>query len=99
MTASCPKRLLEIRPKELLVARSDMPDLKRKRHAQTQKNQRDRMKAALELLANTLVASGVETTGTKAEVAEAAVQHIRYLQRELNALRLRSSSPSATSSS
>ncbi|KAL4869249.1 hypothetical protein BDV12DRAFT_196495 [Aspergillus spectabilis] len=87
------RKLIEIRPKELLVTRSDIPDLKRKRHAQTQKNQRDRMKTALELMANTLVANGVEATGTRAELVETAVEYIMNLQQELDALRSGKSSP------
>ncbi|KAL4796616.1 hypothetical protein BDV19DRAFT_360677 [Aspergillus venezuelensis] len=59
------KKLIEIRPKELLTSLSYPPSLKRKRHAESQKNQRDRMKAALELMASTLEAGGVSTPGTR----------------------------------
>lgn len=44
-------------------------DPKRKRHAQTQKNQRDRMKAAVELMARTLEARGVDTARTRVRLA------------------------------
>ncbi|BCS24198.1 uncharacterized protein APUU_40642S [Aspergillus puulaauensis] len=79
----CARKLIEIRPKELLVSPARI-DPKRKRHAQTQKNQRDRMKAALELMARTLEARGVDTAGTRAEVVEAAVEYILSLQTEMD---------------
>ncbi|CEN61750.1 hypothetical protein ASPCAL08398 [Aspergillus calidoustus] len=86
------KKLIEIRPKGILLHSHTSPlDHKRKRHAQTQKHQRDRMKAALEVLANTLEAQGVGATGTRAEVVELAVEYILELQRELEGLRDRDS--------
>ncbi|KAL3474750.1 hypothetical protein BJX99DRAFT_174466 [Aspergillus californicus] len=91
MTASqlYSKKPIYIRPKEIILFSEgpNIPDLKRKRHAQTQKHQRDRMKAALDLMANTLEARGVGTTGSRAEVVEAAVEHILSLQAELDGLR------------
>ncbi|OJJ59818.1 hypothetical protein ASPSYDRAFT_44210 [Aspergillus sydowii CBS 593.65] len=56
------EKLIEIRPKELLISPTRI-DPKRKRHAQTQKNQRDRMKAALQLMASALQARGLDTAG------------------------------------
>ncbi|KAL3488956.1 hypothetical protein BJX62DRAFT_239540 [Aspergillus germanicus] len=91
-SSSYTKKLIEIRPKEIIIHTHTSPlDHKRKRHAQTQKHQRDRMKAALEVLANTLEARGVGATGTKAEVVELAVEYILGLQREVEGLRDRCS--------
>lgn len=84
-------------------------DPKRKRHAQTQKNQRDRMKAAVELMARTLEARGVDTARTRvrlalliavfqltdlqAEVVEAAVEYILSLQTEMDSLVIDTDNP------
>ncbi|KAL3465452.1 hypothetical protein BJX64DRAFT_252440 [Aspergillus heterothallicus] len=92
---SSSRKHIEIRPKEILLLSHPAPlDQKRKRHAQTQKHQRDRMKAALEVLASTLESRGVGTTGTRAEVVEMAVEYILGLQRELEGLRGRERSES-----
>ncbi|KAL2857080.1 hypothetical protein BJY01DRAFT_242484 [Aspergillus pseudoustus] len=89
------RKHIEIRPKEVILLSHPSPlDHKRKRHAQTQKHQRDRMKAALEELANTLGSQGVGATGTRAEVVEMAVEYILGLQREIEGLRDRDRSES-----
>ncbi|KAL2809362.1 hypothetical protein BJX63DRAFT_405937 [Aspergillus granulosus] len=89
------RKHIEIRPKEILLLSHSAPlDHKRKRHAQTQKHQRDRMKAALEVLANTLESRGVGATGTRVEIVEMAVEYILNLQKELEGLRGRDRSES-----
>ncbi|KAL4968132.1 uncharacterized protein BDV14DRAFT_168328 [Aspergillus stella-maris] len=78
---------IQIRPKKLLTSLSYPPSLKRKRHAESQKHQRDRMKAALKLMARTLEARGVNPPETRAEIVETAVEYILDLQRQLDGLK------------
>ncbi|OJJ00761.1 hypothetical protein ASPVEDRAFT_40292 [Aspergillus versicolor CBS 583.65] len=84
-------RLIELRPKGtvVVVASASPTEFKRKQHAQAQKQQRDRLKAALDRMAHVLegrVHAG--TSGTKAELVEAAVEYIQSLQGEIAQLRV-----------
>ncbi|KAL4930280.1 uncharacterized protein BDV17DRAFT_289888 [Aspergillus undulatus] len=86
-------KLVELRPKVLVAPESPM-DSKRKQHAQAQKQNRDRMKAALDRIAAMLEGAGpgngngsVGTGGTKAELVEAAVDYIQRLQGQIEQLR------------
>ncbi|KAL4924167.1 uncharacterized protein BDV17DRAFT_275347 [Aspergillus undulatus] len=70
------KKPISIRPKGLLTSLSYPPNPKRKRHAETQKHQRDRMKAALELMASTLEARGVEAPATRVRITYPWHDHV-----------------------
>ncbi|KAL4922053.1 hypothetical protein BDW62DRAFT_197291 [Aspergillus aurantiobrunneus] len=83
-------KLTELRPKGALVIPPATPtDLKRKQHAQAQKQQRDRLKCALDRIAHMLEGGGVQagTGATKAELVEAAVEYIQKLQGQVEELR------------
>jgi hypothetical protein len=56
----------------VLVAPGDPTEFKRKQHAQAQKNQRDRMKAALDRIAQIMEGGGVNT-GTTASTGATKV--------------------------
>ncbi|KAH8425776.1 uncharacterized protein LDX57_003520 [Aspergillus melleus] len=89
------KRYVQLRPKEgrLLITFPDgtsgSGDFRRKKHAQSQKNQRDRLKGAFEQMAQVLRDGGVDHAGKGAtkvsarnvELLEAAVEYIQQLQR------------------
>ncbi|KAL3433235.1 hypothetical protein BDV09DRAFT_196965 [Aspergillus tetrazonus] len=89
------QKLTELRPKGplVLVAPASPIDFKRKQHAQAQKQQRDRMKSALDRMARMLatgtggVHAGTASCGTKAELVEAAVDYIERLQGQIEELR------------
>ncbi|KAL4767008.1 hypothetical protein BDW60DRAFT_220888 [Aspergillus nidulans var. acristatus] len=89
------QKLIELRPKGplVLVAPASPMDFKRKQHAQAQKQQRDRMKSALERMAQMLatgtggVHAGTANCGTKVELVEAAVDYIERLQGQIEELR------------
>ncbi|KAL4805407.1 hypothetical protein BDV18DRAFT_161061 [Aspergillus unguis] len=83
-------KLIELRPKGTLVRPASPTDSKRKAHAQAQKQNRDRMKAALDRIAQMLEAGGGVHAfggGTKAELVEAAIEYIEHLQGQLAHLR------------
>ncbi|KAL4782600.1 hypothetical protein BJX76DRAFT_358756 [Aspergillus varians] len=95
-------KLIELRPKgsalftldegSLVVVTAGSPtEFKRKQHAQAQKQQRDRLKAALDRIAQIMEDGGPNAgTGggaTKAELVEAAVDYIQSLQGQLEELR------------
>ncbi|BCS23036.1 uncharacterized protein APUU_31261A [Aspergillus puulaauensis] len=86
------ERLIELRPKgTVVVVASDSPtEFKRKQHAQAQKQQRDRLKTALDRIARIMEGRGVQagTGGSKAELVEAAVKYIQSLQGEIEQLRV-----------
>ncbi|GIK05203.1 hypothetical protein Aspvir_009307 [Aspergillus viridinutans] len=93
-----PPRFIELRPKGegVLITfpegASGQVDSRRKRHAISQKNQRDRLKAALEQMARVLHAGGVGSgprglSGTKVELIETAVEYIQSLEKEVKTLR------------
>ncbi|GFF52836.1 hypothetical protein IFM51744_07947 [Aspergillus udagawae] len=93
-----PPRFIKLRPKGegVLITfpegASGQVDSRRKRHAISQKNQRDRLKAALEQMAGVLHAGGVGSgprgsSGTKVELIETAVEYIQSLEKEVKALR------------
>ncbi|KAH2125225.1 hypothetical protein KXW75_005654 [Aspergillus fumigatus] len=93
-----PPRFIELRPKGegVLITfpegASGQVDSRRKRHAISQKNQRDRLKAALEQMARVLHAGGVgsgprRSSGTRVELIETAVEYIRRLEKEVKTLR------------
>ncbi|KAL4863173.1 hypothetical protein BDV12DRAFT_202324 [Aspergillus spectabilis] len=86
------RKLTERRPKnsQAIMGRVSPGDTKRKQHAQAQKTQRDRMKVALRRMAQMMDHGGVHAgkgSGTKAELVEAAVEYIRTLQGQIEALR------------
>ncbi|KAL4942390.1 hypothetical protein BDV06DRAFT_222244 [Aspergillus oleicola] len=93
--SSTKEKLVELRPKGsvVLVAPGSPMQFKRKQHAQAQKQQRDRMRAALDRIAATLEGAGdrvnvnAGTGGTKAELVEAAVEYIQSLQGQIEQLR------------
>ncbi|KAL3480949.1 hypothetical protein BJX99DRAFT_253935 [Aspergillus californicus] len=93
--SSAKQRFIDIRPKQagsvVLVAPASPTEFKRKQHAQAQKQQRDRMKAALDRMVQVMEGGGVNagTGGTKADLIEAAVGYIRTLQGEVEELRTR----------
>ncbi|KAL2865909.1 uncharacterized protein BJX67DRAFT_382295 [Aspergillus lucknowensis] len=87
-------KLVDIRPKGPLdlVAPASPTEFKRKQHAQAQKQQRDRLKAALDRIAQILERGGgggvhAGTGGTKAELVEAAVEYIQTLQGQIEQMR------------
>ncbi|KAF4218285.1 hypothetical protein CNMCM8980_005465 [Aspergillus fumigatiaffinis] len=93
-----PPLFIELRPKGegVLITfpegTSGQVDSRRKRHAISQKNQRDRLKAALEQMARVLHAGGVGSgprglSGTKVELIETAVEYIQSLEKEVKTLR------------
>ncbi|KAH1492735.1 hypothetical protein KXV95_001405 [Aspergillus fumigatus] len=93
-----PPRFIELRPKGegVLITfpegASGQVDSRRKRHAISQKNQRDRLKAALEQMARVLHAGGVgsgprRSSGTRVELIETAVEYIQRLEKEVKTLR------------
>ncbi|KAL3456024.1 hypothetical protein BJX64DRAFT_297085 [Aspergillus heterothallicus] len=95
------RRLIEIRPKGaiLSVAREDSTESRRRQHADAQKSQRDRMKAALDQIARMMEVGGVDEkglSGTKAMLLETAVEYIRYLQEQVEELRESCNSGHAT---
>ncbi|KAL2801810.1 hypothetical protein BJX63DRAFT_438478 [Aspergillus granulosus] len=95
-------KLIDIRPKGavVLVATVDPTEFKRKQHAQAQKNQRDRMKAALDRIAQIMEGGGVHTgttSGTKVELLEAAIGYIQRLQGQIEEMRGATTRPSDTS--
>ncbi|KAL4973520.1 hypothetical protein BDW66DRAFT_153706 [Aspergillus desertorum] len=89
------QKLMELRPKGplVLVAPASPIEFKRRQHAQAQKQQRDRMKSALDRMAQMLAtgAGGVHaetaSCGTKAELVEAAVEYIGRLQGQIEELK------------
>ncbi|KAL4747027.1 hypothetical protein BDW72DRAFT_206844 [Aspergillus terricola var. indicus] len=89
------QKLTELRPKGplVLVAPASPIDFKRKQHAQAQKQQRDRMKSALDRMAQMLatgtggVNAGTIGCGTKVELVEAAADYIERLQGQIEELR------------
>ncbi|KAL3461741.1 hypothetical protein BJX64DRAFT_289150 [Aspergillus heterothallicus] len=94
-------KLIDIRPKGsvVLVATVDPTEFKRKQHAQAQKNQRDRMKAALDRIAQIMEGGGVDagtTGGTKVELLEAAIGYIQTLQGQIEEMRGGTTRPSDT---
>ncbi|RHZ48252.1 hypothetical protein CDV55_100710 [Aspergillus turcosus] len=99
-----PPRFIELRPKGegVLITFPEggtaQVDSRRKRHAISQKNQRDRLKAALEQMARVLHAGGLGSgssagsglrgpSGTKVELIETAVEYIQSLEKEVKMLR------------
>ncbi|KAJ0414738.1 hypothetical protein BJY00DRAFT_19276 [Aspergillus carlsbadensis] len=103
--SSAKGKLIDIRPKGsvILVATGDPTEFKRKQHAQAQKNQRDRMKAALDRIAQIMEGGGVNagttaaTTGaTKVELLEAAIGYIQRLQGQIEEMRGVTTRPSDT---
>ncbi|KAL4873950.1 hypothetical protein BDV12DRAFT_191817 [Aspergillus spectabilis] len=89
------QKLIELRPKEMstgslvIVKPANPLDFRRQQHAQAQKQQRDRMKAALDRIAQIMEVGGVNegTSGTKAELLETAVGYIQSLQGQIDELR------------
>ncbi|KAL2842195.1 hypothetical protein BJY01DRAFT_249238 [Aspergillus pseudoustus] len=65
-------------------------EVRRQQHADAQKYQRDRMKAALDRMARLMEMGGVAgegTGGTKAQLLEAAVEYMQHLQGQVEELR------------
>ncbi|KAL2848787.1 hypothetical protein BJX68DRAFT_255806 [Aspergillus pseudodeflectus] len=94
------RKFVEIRPKGAVVsvARENSTESRRRQHADAQKCQRDRMKAALDQIARIMEMGGVDEkglSGTKAMLLETAVEYIRYLQEQVEELRESSSSSSS----
>ncbi|KAL4874417.1 hypothetical protein BJY04DRAFT_225040 [Aspergillus karnatakaensis] len=86
------RALVEIRPKGAVVimAGPNRVESRRQQHAQTQKCQRDRIKAALDEMARIMKMGGVKdegTSGTKAQLLETAVEYIQQLQEQVGELR------------
>ncbi|PLB43981.1 hypothetical protein P170DRAFT_66866 [Aspergillus steynii IBT 23096] len=82
-----PKRYVQLRPKEgrLLITFPDGTsgpgDFRRKKHAQSQKNQRDRLKGAFEQMAQVLRDGGVDHAGkgaTKVRAGDVALAHRKH---------------------
>ncbi|KAF7588337.1 hypothetical protein BBP40_005865 [Aspergillus hancockii] len=93
-----PQKYIELRSKQggLLIKFSHDPhaptDFKRRKHALSQKNQRDRLKVAFDQMAQVLHTSGVSSGRkgglcTKVELLETAVEYIQHLQNEIRAHR------------
>ncbi|KAE8164661.1 hypothetical protein BDV40DRAFT_298226 [Aspergillus tamarii] len=86
------QKYIELRPKDgglLIKIPNSHSDLKRRKHAISQKNQRDRLKIAFDQMAHVLSASGVDNGRkrglcTKVELIETAVEYIQHLQTELS---------------
>ncbi|KAL5336545.1 hypothetical protein BJX70DRAFT_400491 [Aspergillus crustosus] len=73
----------------VIVKPANPLEIRRQQHAQAQKQQRDRMKAALDRIAQIMEVGGVNegTSGTKAELLETAVDYIQTLQGQIEELR------------
>ncbi|KAB8255833.1 hypothetical protein BDV32DRAFT_153863 [Aspergillus pseudonomiae] len=90
--SSPPQKYLELRPKDgrfLIKIPNSHSDFKRRKHALSQKNQRDRLKIAFDQMAHVLSASGVDGGRkrglcTKVELIETAVEYIQHLQTKLS---------------
>ncbi|KAJ5186520.1 hypothetical protein N7449_011284 [Penicillium cf. viridicatum] len=88
------RQLVEIRPKAggslLIMTNPNSTDTRRRQHADAQKCQRDRMKAALGQIERIMRMGGEGndgTSGTKAELLETAVEYIQHLQKQVEELR------------
>ncbi|KAB8269935.1 hypothetical protein BDV30DRAFT_241945 [Aspergillus minisclerotigenes] len=92
------QKYIELRPKDesssslggvLIKIPNTHSDFKRRKHAVSQKNQRDRLKIAFDQMAHVLSISGMDRGRkrglfTKVELLETAVEYIQYLQTELS---------------
>ncbi|KAJ9486607.1 hypothetical protein VN97_g6720 [Penicillium thymicola] len=97
MKSSCSlnrkRQLVEIRPKGgslLIMTNPISTETRRRQHADAQKCQRDRMKAALGQIERIMRIGGTgnkEMSGTKAELLETAVEYIQHLQKQVEELR------------
>ncbi|KAJ5863261.1 hypothetical protein N7455_007329 [Penicillium solitum] len=87
------RQLVEIRPKGgslLIMTNPNSTENRRRQHADAQKCQRDRMKAALGQIERTMRIGGTGNEGmggTKAELLETAVEYIQHLQKQVEELR------------
>ncbi|KAJ5474775.1 hypothetical protein N7475_004341 [Penicillium sp. IBT 31633x] len=95
------RKLVEIRPKGSvdILAVPDSAKCRKRQHADAQKFQRDRMKVALDQMAQIMRVGGVGdegTSGTKAELLETAVAYIQLLQGQVEELRESCNSGHAT---
>ncbi|KAJ5589396.1 hypothetical protein N7537_012074 [Penicillium hordei] len=87
------RQLAEIRPKGgslLIMTNPNSTETRRRQHADAQKCQRDRMKAALGQIEQIMRMGGAGndgTSGTKAELLETAVEYIQHLQKQVEELR------------
>ncbi|KAE8384903.1 hypothetical protein BDV23DRAFT_165999 [Aspergillus alliaceus] len=86
------QKYIHLRPKEgalLIKLPNSYSDFKRRKHALSEKNQRDRLKTAFDQMAHVLRTSGVgngQKGGlcTKVDLLETAVGYIQHLQSEIN---------------
>ncbi|KAB8223827.1 hypothetical protein BDV33DRAFT_166541 [Aspergillus novoparasiticus] len=86
------QKYIELRPKDggvLIKIPNSHSDFKRRKHAISQKNQRDRLKIAFDQMARVLSTSGIDRGRkrglcTKVDLIETAVEYIQHLQAELS---------------
>ncbi|CEL07704.1 hypothetical protein ASPCAL10859 [Aspergillus calidoustus] len=89
-TSNSKQKPREIRPKGSVstVHQISSTESRRKRHAVTQKEQRDRINVALKRMAQVMESGGLRgTSGTKADLIFSAVEYIQTLQQQVKELR------------